>query len=84
VTELLGLEEKIFVQGVCYFINNIHKFIYRKLKEVYGQNINSIFLELIHNNSHFTSQHTKKFSLLNASNQSNSIIMLYRSIVLYE
>jgi hypothetical protein len=27
VTELLKLEEKRFVQGVCYFINNISKFI---------------------------------------------------------
>jgi hypothetical protein len=32
VTELLGLEEKWFVQGVCYFINKIPKFI--KTKEV--------------------------------------------------
>jgi hypothetical protein len=27
VTELLRLEEKRFVQGVCYFINKIPKFI---------------------------------------------------------
>jgi hypothetical protein len=27
VTELLQLEEKLFLQGVCYFINNIPIFI---------------------------------------------------------
>jgi hypothetical protein len=27
VTELLRLEEKRFVQGICYFINKIPKFI---------------------------------------------------------
>jgi hypothetical protein len=27
VTELLGLEDKRFVQGVCYFINRIPKFV---------------------------------------------------------
>jgi hypothetical protein len=27
VTELLSLEEKTFVQGVCYFINKIPTFI---------------------------------------------------------
>jgi hypothetical protein len=27
VTELLRLEEKRFVQGVCYFINKVPKFI---------------------------------------------------------
>jgi hypothetical protein len=27
VTELLRLEEKRFLQGVCYFINKIPKFI---------------------------------------------------------
>jgi hypothetical protein len=30
VTELLRLEEKRFVQGVCYFINRIPKFICKK------------------------------------------------------
>jgi hypothetical protein len=44
VTGLLRLEEKRFMQDVCYFMNNILKFIYKK--EVYVQNINSIFLEL--------------------------------------
>jgi hypothetical protein len=33
VTELLRLEEKRFVQGVCYFINNIFKFILKKEKK---------------------------------------------------
>jgi hypothetical protein len=46
VAELLRLQKKIFVQGVCYFINKIHKFIFKKEKEVYVQNINSIFIEL--------------------------------------
>jgi hypothetical protein len=41
VTEL---EDKRSVQGVCYFINKIPKFIFKKEKNV--QNINSIFLEL--------------------------------------
>jgi hypothetical protein len=30
VTEVPRLEEKIFVQGVCYFINKIPKFIKMK------------------------------------------------------
>jgi hypothetical protein len=34
VTELLRLEEKRFVQGVCYFLNKILIFILRE-KEVY-------------------------------------------------
>jgi hypothetical protein len=46
VTELLRLEEKRFVQGVCYFKNKIPKFIFKKGKEVNVENINSIFLEL--------------------------------------
>jgi hypothetical protein len=29
-TELLRLDEKEFVQGVCYFINKIPKFILKK------------------------------------------------------
>jgi hypothetical protein len=29
ITELLRLEEKRFVQGVCYFINNIPIFIWK-------------------------------------------------------
>jgi hypothetical protein len=33
----------MFVQGICYFINKVPKFI---KKEVYVQNINSISLEL--------------------------------------
>jgi hypothetical protein len=32
VTELLRLEEKRFVQGVCYFINKIPKFIWKRKK----------------------------------------------------
>jgi hypothetical protein len=43
ITELLRLEEKIFVQGVCYFINKIPKFV---LKKENVQNINIIFLNL--------------------------------------
>jgi hypothetical protein len=39
----LMLEEKRFVQGVCYFINKIPNIL--KKKE-YVQNMNSIFLEL--------------------------------------
>jgi hypothetical protein len=35
VTELLRLEEKRFVQGVCYFINNISKFIKERNRSVY-------------------------------------------------
>jgi hypothetical protein len=46
VTVPSRLEEKIFVWDVCYFINNIPKFILKKEKEIYVQNINSIFLEL--------------------------------------
>jgi hypothetical protein len=30
VTDLLSLEEKRFVKGVCYFINIIPKFIFKK------------------------------------------------------
>jgi hypothetical protein len=45
VTELLRLQKKRFVHGVCYFINKIPKFI-KKEKEVNVQNINGIFLEL--------------------------------------
>jgi hypothetical protein len=33
VTELLRIEEKIFVQGVCHFINKIPKFIETKEKK---------------------------------------------------
>jgi hypothetical protein len=33
VTELLSLEEKRFVEGVCYFINKIPKFIKRKRRK---------------------------------------------------
>jgi hypothetical protein len=40
VTEVLRLEEKRFVRGVCYFINKIPKFIKKeKKKGVYVQNI---------------------------------------------
>jgi hypothetical protein len=46
VTKLLKLEEKRFVQGVCYFTNKTPKFISTKEKEVNVQNSNSIFLEL--------------------------------------
>jgi hypothetical protein len=43
VTELLRLErKKRFVQGVCYFLNKLPKFI---KKEVNLQNSNSICLE---------------------------------------
>jgi hypothetical protein len=45
VTELLRLEEKRFMQGVCYFINKIPKLI-KKEKEVYAENINSMLLEI--------------------------------------
>jgi hypothetical protein len=45
VTELLKLEEKRFVQGVCYFINKIPKFILKREKEVNVQNINRILLK---------------------------------------
>jgi hypothetical protein len=34
VTELLRLEGKRFVQGVCYFINRIPKFIIKNKKKV--------------------------------------------------
>jgi hypothetical protein len=44
VTELLRLEEKRFMQGVCYFINKIPIFIYKE--KIYAWSINSIFLEL--------------------------------------
>jgi hypothetical protein len=43
VTELLRLEGKRFLQGVCHFMNKINKFI-EKQKEVNVQNINNIFL----------------------------------------
>jgi hypothetical protein len=33
VTLLLRLEEKRFVQGVCYFINKIPKFITKKIRK---------------------------------------------------
>jgi hypothetical protein len=46
VTELLRLEEKRYVQGVCYFINKFPKLILKNKKEVYIQNINNLFLEL--------------------------------------
>jgi hypothetical protein len=39
VTELLRLEEKRFLQVVCYFINKIPKFIY-KIKRI----VRNIFL----------------------------------------
>jgi hypothetical protein len=45
-TELLRIEAKTFVHGVCYFANKIPKFIYKKEKEVKVQDINSIILEL--------------------------------------
>jgi hypothetical protein len=45
VTELLRLEEKRFLQGVCYFIKKIPECILKE-KEVHVQNINSIFLKL--------------------------------------
>jgi hypothetical protein len=32
VTELLRLEEKRFLQGVCYLINEIPKFIFKKVE----------------------------------------------------
>jgi hypothetical protein len=32
VTELLKLDKKRFVQGICYFINKISKFIKKKKK----------------------------------------------------
>jgi hypothetical protein len=35
VTELLKLEEKRFVQGVCYFIRKIPKFILKRKKKKY-------------------------------------------------
>jgi hypothetical protein len=41
VTELLRLEGKMFMQGVCYFINKIPKFIFKKVNAL---NINSILL----------------------------------------
>jgi hypothetical protein len=50
VTGLLRLEEKRFVQGACYFINNIPIFIQnryvRKGKEGNVQNNNSILSDL--------------------------------------
>jgi hypothetical protein len=45
VTELFRLQEKRFVQGVCYFINTIPNLFFKK-KEVNVHHINSIFLEL--------------------------------------
>jgi hypothetical protein len=42
VTELIRLEERSFVQGVCYFITKIPKFI---KKGVNVQNINSILFK---------------------------------------
>jgi hypothetical protein len=45
VTQLFSLEEKRFLQGVRYFINKIPKFIFKK--EIYVQNINGMFLELV-------------------------------------
>jgi hypothetical protein len=33
VTELLRLKEKRFVQGICYFVNRIPKFIKKKKKK---------------------------------------------------
>jgi hypothetical protein len=45
VTELLGIEEKRFVQGICYFMKTPN-FITKKEKEVNVQNINSTPLEL--------------------------------------
>jgi hypothetical protein len=45
VTELLSFGEKRFLQGVCYFINKIPKFIL-KGKAVNVQHFNSVTLEL--------------------------------------
>jgi hypothetical protein len=45
VTELLKLEVKRLVQGACYVVNKITKFILEKWKK-YLENINSMFLEL--------------------------------------
>jgi hypothetical protein len=50
VTELLRLEEKRFLQGICYFINNIPIFMWnkyvRKVREVTVLIINSILSDL--------------------------------------
>jgi hypothetical protein len=46
VTELLRLDEKRFVQGVCYFITKFLNLFEEKEKQVNVQIINSILLDL--------------------------------------